>query len=105
MSTKVNFPKLSMQCIWLAILLFLATDLAWAQGAALPWNTPLKNLQESLTGPVAKAIGVIALAAAGGMLAFGGELGDFTKRILMVVLALAVLLLANTFVQGLGLPT
>lgn len=102
----MKFPKLRIQFIWFAICLLIASDLAWAQaGGGLPWDGPLKTLRDSLTGPVAKAIGVIALAAAGGMLAFGGELGDFTKRILMVVLALAVLLLANTFVQGLGLPT
>ena len=48
---------------------------------------------------MAKAIGVIALAVAGGMLAFGGELSDFTKRILMVVLALSVMLLASNFMS------
>jgi type IV secretion system protein VirB2 len=51
---------------------------------------------------VAKAIGVIALAASGGMLAFGGELGDFTKRILMVVLALSVMLMAGQFMNMFG---
>ncbi|WP_137935844.1 TrbC/VirB2 family protein [Chitinivorax sp. B] len=70
--------------------------------AALPWEGPLQQLQTSLTGPVAKAIGVIALAASGGMLAFGGELSDFTKRMLMVVLALSVMLLANNFMSMFG---
>lgn len=65
----------------------------------LPWNTPLEAISASLTGPVARAIGVVALAASGGMLAFGGELGDFTKRILMVVLALSVMLLAQNFMD------
>jgi type IV secretion system protein VirB2 len=77
---------------------------AHAQSGALPWEAPLAALQNSLTGPIAKAIGVSALAVAGGMLAFGGELADFTKRILMVVLALAVMLLAGNFVTALGLP-
>jgi type IV secretion system protein VirB2 len=70
--------------------------------AGLPWEGPLTQLQTSLTGPVAKAIGVIALAASGGMLAFGGELGDFTKRILMVVLALSVMLMAGQFMNMFG---
>lgn len=74
--------------------------IAYAQGGGgLPWEGPLQTLQTSLTGPVAKAIGVIALAVSGGMLAFGGELSDFTKRILMVVLALSVMLLANNFMN------
>ena len=71
--------------------------------AQLPWEAPLQTLQTSLTGPVAKAIGVIALAVSGGMLAFGGELSDFAKRILMVVLALSVMLLANSFLSSFGL--
>jgi type IV secretion system protein TrbC len=66
---------------------------------ALPWEGPLETLQTSLTGPVAKAIGVIALAASGGMLAFGGELSEFTKRMMMVVLALSVMLLASSFMS------
>jgi type IV secretory pathway VirB2 component (pilin) len=72
--------------------------------AQLPWEQPLTALQNSLTGTVAKSIGVIAMAISGGMLAFGGELNEFTKRIMMVVLALSVMLLASNFVSALGLP-
>jgi type IV secretion system protein VirB2 len=84
--------------------LSLAVPLLWgicgtAHAQALPWEGPLTQIQNSLTGPVARAIGVVALAASGGMLAFGGELGDFTKRIMMVVLALSVMLLANNFMD------
>ncbi len=89
--------------------LALAVPLLWcfcgnalAQGQELPWEGPLEQIQASLTGPVARAIGVVALAASGGMLAFGGELGDFTKRIMMVVLALSVMLLANNFMSMFG---
>lgn len=78
-------------------MLGLFCSVAHAQG--LPWDAPLQRLQSSLTGTVARAIGVIALAASGGMLAFGGELSDFTKRMLMVVLALSVMLMANQFMS------
>ena len=71
---------------------------------ALPWDGALNKLKDSLTGPVAKAIGVIAMAITGAMLAFGGELSEFAKRMCMVVLALAVMLLASTMITGLGLP-
>ena len=70
-----------------------------AQAQELPWQGPLESIADSLTGPIARAIGVVALAASGGMLAFGGELGDFTKRIMMVVLALSVMLLAQNFMD------
>ena len=87
--------------------LALAVPMLWAfcgsaHAQALPWEGPLTQIQNSLTGPVARAIGVVALAASGGMLAFGGELGDFTKRIMMVVLALSVMLLANNFMNMFG---
>lgn len=79
----------------LGVLLLVLSRHAAAEG--LPWEGPLKKLSDSLTGPVAKSIGVIALAVSGGMLAFGGELSDFTKRMLMVVLALSVMLMASNF--------
>lgn len=86
--------------------LALAVPMFWflcgTAHAQLPWEGPLTQIQNSLTGPVARAIGVVALAASGGMLAFGGELGDFTKRIMMVVLALSVMLLANNFMSMFG---
>jgi type IV secretion system protein VirB2 len=90
--------------IWRRRAIALATFpvLCTVAHAQLPWEGPLTQLQTSLTGPVAKAIGVIALAASGGMLAFGGELGDFTKRILMVVLALSVMLMAGQFMNMFG---
>ncbi len=64
-------------------------------------ETPLQTLQSSLQGPVALAIGVIAMALTGGMLIFGGELSDFGKRSAYVVLVLGVLLTANTLVHAL----
>jgi type IV secretory pathway VirB2 component (pilin) len=85
---------ISLSCCGIAI--------AQQSGGALPWEGPLQAVQASLTGPVAKAIGVVALAVCGGMLAFGGELSDFTKRILMVVLALSVMLMANSFMNIFG---
>jgi len=82
----------------------LFSSLARAQ--TLPWERPLQQLQTSLTGPIARSIGVIALAVCGGMLAFGGELSDFTKRVLMAILAISVMMLADGLLSGLGLnPT
>ncbi len=46
---------------------------AAAGGQALPWEAPLTRLQQSLCGPVAGAIAIIALVAIGVTLVFGGE--------------------------------
>ena len=86
----------------LAVAVSLSMSFWGVASAQLPWETPLQTLSTSLTGPVAKAIGVIALAVSGGMLAFGGELSDFTKRIMMVVLALSVMLMASQFMSMFG---
>ena len=53
---------------------------AAAGGAALPWEAPLTRLQQSLSGPVAGAIAVIALVAIGVTLMFGGEWNEFARR-------------------------
>ena len=64
-------------------------------------ETPLQTLQKSLSGPVALAIGVIAICITGAVLIFGGEISDFGKRMAYVVLVLAILLTANTLVTAL----
>lgn len=58
---------------------------------ALPWESPLQTIATSLTGPVAFSIAVIAMAATGGMLVFGGELTEVTRKCCILVLAIAFL--------------
>lgn len=76
-----------------SIVVVVAAELALAGTTGLPWETPLQTLQQSLTGPVAMVIAILAMAVAGAGLVFGGEMGDFTRRIMMVVLGISVLLL------------
>jgi type IV secretory pathway VirB2 component (pilin) len=63
--------------------------------AADPWGTSVGKLAGMLNGTVARGIGTIALFAAGGMLVFGGELNEFTKKICMVVVAVSVMVLGG----------
>lgn len=67
----------------------------------LPWEGPLQLLAASLTGPVALSISILAMAAAGGTLIFGGELGEFTRKALMLVLAIAFLVFGAGFMNAL----
>lgn len=90
-----------------------ATSPAFASsGGSLPWEGPLEQIQESITGPVAGYIALAAVAIAGGMLIFGGELNDFARRLMYVVLVAGILLGATTIVglfgatgASIGLPT
>ena len=85
--------------------LFVAADTSPAfarSGGSLPWEGPLEQIQESITGPVAGYIALAAVAIAGGMLIFGGELNDFARRLMYVVLVAGILLGATTIVGLFG---
>ena len=63
-------------------------------GAGLPWETPLVTIETSITGPVAYAISLIAITSAGATLVWGGEISEFTRRIIFVVLVIGLLAFA-----------
>jgi type IV secretion system protein VirB2 len=46
-------------------------------GGALPYETWLVSLRNSVTGPVAFTLSIIGIVVAGGILIFGGELNAF----------------------------
>jgi type IV secretion system protein VirB2 len=56
---------------------------------SLPWDTPLTTLKNDLTGPVAFTISLLAMVACGAALVFGGEINEFVRRIIMLVLVCA----------------
>ncbi len=80
----------------------LAGPAVAGSGGGLPWEGPLEQIQESITGPVAGYIALAAVAIAGGMLIFGGELNDFARRLMYVVLVAGVLLGATQIVALFG---
>lgn len=80
----------------------IATPALASSGGSLPWEGPLEKIQELITGPVAGYIALAAVAIAGGMLIFGGELNDFARRLMYVVLVAGILLGATTIVGLFG---
>jgi len=87
----------------IAVAAIVAASPAFASsGGSLPWEGPLEQIQESITGPVAGYIALAAVAIAGGMLIFGGELNDFARRLIYVVLVAGILLGATTIVGLFG---
>ncbi|TDK29814.1 conjugal transfer protein TrbC [Rhizobium deserti] len=75
---------------------------AGSGGGGLPWESPLQQIQQSITGPVAGFIALAAVAIAGAMLIFGGELNDFARRLCYVALVGGVLLGATQIVALFG---
>ena len=73
-----------------AMLVVCAASAAFASevsaGDNVPWDSGLDELVKVISGPTALYISMIGLFFAGGILIFGGELGNFTRMVMMVVL-------------------
>lgn len=83
-----------------ALTLALLPLSAWASSTTgMPWEDPLDMIMESITGPVAMVISLLGVTVAGGMLIFGGELGEFTRRIVMLVLVIGLLVSAASILS------
>jgi type IV secretion system protein VirB2 len=78
-----------------AAVLLCAGD-ALASSAGMPWEGPLNRLLQSLTGPVAKAVGVFSIVGLGFGIAFS-EGGSGLRKALWVVLGLAIAFSATSF--------
>ncbi len=78
-----------------ALVIMLTESSAFANNAGtsgLPWETPLKMVSESISGPVAFAISLIAIIAAGAGLIFGGDMQGFMKTALFVTAAIGFII-------------
>jgi len=72
-------------------------------GGSLPWDTPLTTLRNDITGPVAFTISLLAMVACGAALVFGGEVNEFIRRLIMVVLVAAFLVGVTNLASALGI--
>ena len=89
-------PQQFLFLAFLALFCLFFTEPSFASSSgSLPWDSAMDKLKESITGPVAMAIALIGIVVAGGMLIFGGELGEFARRAIMLVLVLALIVVGN----------
>ncbi|MEM9243057.1 MAG: TrbC/VirB2 family protein [Pseudomonadota bacterium] len=80
------------------LLMFVATASATTTG--LPWEGPMNTILESITGPVAQFLGVIAIVISGFGIAFG-EAGSGMRRLFQVVLGLSIAFTAASLLSKL----
>jgi type IV secretion system protein TrbC len=91
---KVMTTENIMLCVLLGaiLLLNLFPDPVFAASSqGLPFEDPLDTLMKSITGPVGKAISLIAIVVAGVALVMGGDFSAFAKTLCWVVLAIGII--------------
>lgn len=74
----------------------LLPTIAFAAGTGMPWEGWLDKVLNSITGPVAKAVGVIAIVMCGLGMAFSDG-GSTMRKFMMVLLGLSIAFTASTF--------
>lgn len=101
-TTELNRFFNVMAMLTVAAVLVAMPDAAHAAGGGgLPWEGPLDKLKDSLTGPVALAISLIAIVIAGATLVFGSEIDGFARKMIVIVLVIALIVAANNVLSGL----
>jgi type IV secretion system protein VirB2 len=87
----------------IAVLFHPVAAHASSTGGSLPWDTPLTTLKNDITGPVAFTISLLAMVACGAALVFGGEINEFIRRIIMLVLVSAFIVGVTNLASALGI--
>lgn len=101
---QINKQKLAMFCLFILFFILLFSHPAFASegsGGGLPYEAPLKNIRDSMTGPVAFTLSIIGIVVAGGVLIFGGELNAFVRTLIFLVLVIAIIVGANNLMSSL----
>jgi type IV secretion system protein VirB2 len=102
-TTKLTQPLKKLAAPLVSVIAAMACQVAIA-GPALPWDGPIITVVNNLTGPVATGISTVAFLSAGAALIFGGDdLGGIAKKLLYVVLGVALIVFGANFLSMIGL--
>lgn len=81
----------------IVLVSLLVASTADAAGSGMPWEEPLQVILDSITGPVAQIIAVLAIAITGLTLAFGDAGGGF-RKLIQIVFGISIAFAATTLV-------
>lgn len=90
--TSVQLTRIATMAV---AMLALAAP-AYAAGSGMPWEGPLEQIVDSITGPVARAAAVIAIVIAGVTIIFS-EGGGGVRKLAFVGLGIAIMFAAVSF--------
>lgn len=97
---KIKKSWLVMLLAMMVVMILPEQALAAGQQGGLPYEGWLRNLQNSVTGPVAFGLSIIGIVIAGGVLIFGGDLNGFFRTLIFIVLVMALLVGANNIMAN-----
>lgn len=80
--------------IFAILALFPEQVHAASAGGGLPWETPLQTIARSIQGPVAYVISLVAMIGCGAALVWGGEINEFMRKCIMLVLVISLIVFA-----------
>ena len=86
---------ISLACLSLALAGAAHAATTGATGG-MPWEAPLQQVADSITGPVARIISILIIVATGMTLAFG-DVGQGFKKLLQILFGLAIAFAATSF--------
>ena len=69
-------------------------------GGSLPWEGPIATLRKSISGPVAFGIALLGIIGCGAGLIWGGEVSEFLRRTIYLVLVLCLIVFANSLLTS-----
>lgn len=83
-----------------AVFLLLAGPAHASEASTgLEWEAPFQAVYRSITGPVAFGVAFLAIVVCGFVLAWGGEINEFVRRMVMVILVVAIIMFAGTMLR------
>lgn len=88
--------KVSARVAALTITIIVIAGPAYASGSGMPWEGPLEQIVDSITGPVARAAAVVAIVIAGVTIIFS-EGGGGVRKLAFVGLGIAIMFAAVSF--------
>ena len=74
--------------------------LGFGGSSAMPWDGPLQKIGAALTGGVAYWLALIGIFVSGAALVFGGEINEFVRRLIMLILLGSVMIGASSIMSG-----
>lgn len=101
---KINKKELLIVTMAISFMMFANVALASTGGLNVEYETGLKSLAESITGPVSFYLSIIGMAASGFMVLWGGEISQFVKIACGIVLIVGFIVFSsNVFTSIYGI--